>query len=122
MASRLTVAETDELIVSDSTIVPSLIGNFSVTAFSITCTLSRTIYTSVTTLIMLAALFALGVASVKEFTLPLIVGIVVGAYSSICLTSAMWYVMGGKKRGITDAAKKAQEEKKKKASADGAQV
>ncbi len=89
---------------------------------AITSTMTRTVNTSLTTLIMLVVLFILGVSSVKEFALPLMVGIVVGGYSSICLTSAMWYVMGGKKRGITDAAKKAQEEKKKKASADGAQV
>ena len=88
---------------------------------SITCTLSRTIYTSVTTLIMLAALFALGVASVKEFTLPLIVGIVVGAYSSICLTSAMWYVMGGKKRGIVEENNKKLKEKEE-VFEDGSQV
>lgn len=89
---------------------------------AITSTMTRTVNTSLTTLIMLVVLFILGVSSVKEFALPLMVGIVVGGYSSICLTSAMWYVMGGKKRGITDAAKKVQEEKKKKASADGAQV
>ncbi len=89
---------------------------------AITSTMTRTVNTSLTTLIMLVVLFILGVSSVKEFALPLMVGIVVGGYSSICLTSAMWYVMGGKKRGITDAAKKVQEEKKKNASADGAQV
>ena len=70
---------------------------------------------------MLAALFALGVASVKEFTLPLIVGIVVGAYSSICLTSAMWYVMGGKKRGIVEENNKKLKEKEE-VFEDGSQV
>ena len=65
---------------------------------AITSTMTRTVNTSLTTLIMLVVLFILGVSSVKEFALPLMVGIVVGGYSSICLTSAMWYVMGGKKR------------------------
>lgn len=66
---------------------------------SITHTLSRTINTNLTSLIMLVALYVLGVESVKEFALPLMVGIVCGAYSSIFITSALWYIMGGKKRG-----------------------
>ena len=55
--------------------------------------MSRTVYTSITTLIMLIVLFIMGVTSVKEFTLPLIVGIVVGAYSSVCITGAVWFVL-----------------------------
>lgn len=88
---------------------------------SITSTMTRTINTSITTLIMLVVLFILGVSSVKEFALPLIVGIIVGAYSSICLTSALWYMMGGKKRGVIDEAIKKREEAKK-VNADGSQV
>ena len=60
---------------------------------SITQTLTRSIYTSLTTFIMVAALFALGVASIREFALPLMVGIVCGAYSSVCITGALWYVL-----------------------------
>ena len=60
---------------------------------SITQTLTRSIYTSLTTFVMVAALFILGVASIKEFALPLMVGIVCGAYSSVCITGALWYVM-----------------------------
>lgn len=60
---------------------------------SITQTLTRSIYTSLTTFIMVAALFVLGVASIREFALPLMVGIVCGAYSSVCITGALWYVM-----------------------------
>ena len=41
---------------------------------------------------MVAALYVLGVTSIKEFALPLMVGIVCGTYSSVCLTGAMWYV------------------------------
>ncbi|MGN0316685.1 MAG: protein translocase subunit SecD [Lachnospira sp.] len=89
---------------------------------SITSTLSRTVNTTITTLIMLIMLFILGVTSVKEFALPLIVGIVVGAYSSICLTSAMWYVMGGKKRGIIDEQQKKKKKEEKVIYENGAQV
>ena len=59
----------------------------------ITRTLTRSIYTSLTTFVMVAVLFVMGVSSIKEFALPLMVGIVCGAYSSVCITGALWYVM-----------------------------
>jgi len=59
---------------------------------SINQTLSRSIFTSLTTFIMVAALYVLGVTSIREFALPIMVGIVCGTYSSVCLTGAMWYV------------------------------
>ena len=55
-------------------------------------TLSRSIFTSLTTFVMVAALYVFGVTSIKEFALPLMVGILVGTYSSVCLTGAMWYI------------------------------
>lgn len=60
---------------------------------SISQTLSRSIFTSLTTFIMVAALFVLGVTSIREFALPLMVGIVCGTYSSVCITGALWYVL-----------------------------
>ena len=42
---------------------------------------------------MVAVLFILGVSSIKEFALPLMVGIICGAYSSVCITGVLWYVM-----------------------------
>ena len=59
---------------------------------SISQTLSRSIFTSLTTFFMVAALEVFGVSSIREFALPLIAGIVCGTYSSICLTGALWYV------------------------------
>ncbi len=59
---------------------------------SISQTLSRSIFTSLTTFFMVAALEVFGVSSIREFALPLIAGIVCGTYSSVCLTGAMWYV------------------------------
>lgn len=59
----------------------------------ITRTLTRSIYTSLTTFVMVAVLFVMGVSSIKEFALPLMVGIVCGAYSSVCITGALWYIM-----------------------------
>lgn len=60
---------------------------------SITQTLSRSIYTSLTTFVMVVMLFILGVSSIRAFALPLMVGIVCGAYSSVCITGALYYVM-----------------------------
>ena len=60
---------------------------------SITQTLSRSVFTSLTTFIMVAALYVLGVTSIKEFALPLMVGILCGTYSSICLASAFYVVL-----------------------------
>ncbi|MEH2943535.1 protein translocase subunit SecD [Lachnospiraceae bacterium KK002] len=59
---------------------------------SITQTLSRSINTSLTTFIMVFVLFILGVSSIREFALPLMAGIICGAYSSVCITGALWYV------------------------------
>lgn len=59
----------------------------------ITKTLTRSIYTSLTTFVMVAILFVMGVSSIKEFALPLMVGIICGAYSSVCITGALWYIM-----------------------------
>lgn len=60
---------------------------------SITQTLTRSIYTSFTTFITVAVLYVLGVATIKEFALPIIVGIVAGGYSSVCVTGPLWYVL-----------------------------
>ncbi|MCI7041343.1 MAG: protein translocase subunit SecD [Lachnospiraceae bacterium] len=60
---------------------------------SITQTLSRSIFTSLTTFIMVAALYVFGVTSVKEFALPLMAGILCGTYSSVCVAGALWLVL-----------------------------
>lgn len=69
----------------------------------ITLTLTRSVYTSFTTFVMVAVLYIMGVSSIREFALPLMVGIICGAYSSVCITGALWYVMktkiGVKKAG-----------------------
>ena len=60
---------------------------------SISQTLSRSIFTSLTTFFMVAALFILGVTSIREFALPLMAGIICGTYSSICVAGSLWYVL-----------------------------
>jgi preprotein translocase SecF subunit len=64
---------------------------------SVTQTLRRTLYSSLTTILAIICLYILGVPSIREFTLPMIIGMVVGAYSSLFLTGAFWYSMGRKK-------------------------
>jgi SecD/SecF fusion protein len=59
----------------------------------ITDTLTRTIYTTFTTFVMVACMYILGVSSIREFSLPLMVGIIGGAYSSVFITGALWYLM-----------------------------
>lgn len=59
---------------------------------SITQTMSRSIFTSLTTFIMVAVLYILGVTSIRDFALPLMVGIICGTYSSICLAGSLWYI------------------------------
>ena len=56
---------------------------------SITQTLSRSINTSLTTFIMVFVLFILGVSSIREFAGPLMVGVICGGYSSVCITGAL---------------------------------
>ena len=60
---------------------------------SITQTLSRSIFTSLTTFIMVAALYVFGVSSVREFALPLMAGILCGTFSSVCITGALWLIL-----------------------------
>ena len=60
---------------------------------SITQTLSRSLFTSLTTLVMVGALYIWGVTSIRDFALPLMVGIICGSYSSVCIAGALWYVL-----------------------------
>ena len=57
---------------------------------AITTSYTRTLYSSLTTLFTIGALFVLGVSSIQEFALPIIVGIVCGAYSSLFVAPTFW--------------------------------
>ena len=69
---------------------------------SITQTFTRSINTSLTTFIMVFVLYIMGVSSIREFALPLMVGIVCGTYSSICITGALWYEMTLRKKPVKE--------------------
>ncbi len=59
-------------------------------------TLTRTINTTVTTLIMIVCLYIFGVQSIKEFSLPIIIGLLAGTYSSIFLAAPIWAIFADK--------------------------
>ena len=60
---------------------------------SIAQTMSRSVNTSITTFVMVLVLYIMGVTSIREFALPLMVGLLAGTYSSICLASEIWYLL-----------------------------
>ena len=65
---------------------------------SIWQTLGRSINTSVTTLLTLICLYILGVTSIKQFALPLIIGVVAGTYSSVFISGQFWVLLKGNKK------------------------
>lgn len=84
---------------------------------SVTETLTRSIYSSLTTFIMIFVLFIMGVSSIREFALPIMVGIVAGTYSSVFLSSIFWYIFSNrfdKKLEQKKEEEKAQKAKNKK--------
>ena len=73
---------------------------------SITQTLTRSINTSLTTFFMVVMLAILGVDSVRDFAIPLMVGIIIGGYSSICITGTLWYTIKKSESKKNDAVAK----------------
>ncbi|CCX88646.1 export membrane protein SecD [Clostridium sp. CAG:590] len=84
---------------------------------SISQTLTRTIYTSLTTFVMVFFIYIMGVPSIKEFALTLMCGIVCGAYSSVCITGPLWYMFktGFGKNDKNTTSKKISKKQTKKA-------
>ena len=60
---------------------------------SLTQTLTRSMYTSLTTVVMVVLLYILGVPAIKEFALPLLIGMLAGTYSSLLISTQLWYEM-----------------------------
>ena len=80
-------------------------GLTEVSNLSLTQTLSRSINTSITTFIMVFMLWLLGVATIRDFALPLMVGLISGSYSSICVATQLWFEFKRKigKNKVADA-------------------
>ena len=64
---------------------------------SVTETFSRSVNSSLTTLTMVVMLAIFGVDTIREFAIPLLVGIVAGGWSSVCITGGLWYLLEKKK-------------------------
>ena len=83
---------------------------------SIAETMTRTIFTSTTTFVMVLCLFIFGTSSIREFALPIMIGIVCGGYSSVFITGPLWNFLNAR-TAAANARKKAEaaaEDKKKK--------
>lgn len=66
---------------------------YEVANCSLTQTLTRSINTTITTFVMVLLLYILGVPAIKEFALPLMVGLMAGTYSSLFIATELWYEM-----------------------------
>lgn len=75
---------------------------------SISETLTRTMNTSITTFIVVLMLFIFGASSIRDFTLAMLTGIIVGTYSSLLIAGPLWYVIKtsfGKKKAVSKSSK-----------------
>ena len=67
---------------------------------SITQTLRRSIGTTITTMMPIIFLLILGVDSLRNFALPILVGVISGCYSSVCVAGPLWNLLKGKKNAV----------------------
>ncbi len=63
---------------------------------SIAETMTRTLFTSTTTFVMVLCLFVFGTSSIREFALPIMIGIVCGGYSSVFITGPLWNLLNAR--------------------------
>jgi len=75
------------------------VGNESLINISVTQTLRRTLFSTASSFLAVLVLFIIGVASIRDFTLPIMVGLLFGAYSSVFLSGSAWYMMLKGKKG-----------------------
>ncbi len=81
-------------------------SNTEIVEMSVSRSFTRTVNTTITTLFMLVTLYVLGVDSIREFTFPLIIGMLAGVYSALFLNGPVWAFLLGK----SEARKKAKAE------------
>ena len=65
---------------------------------SVTESLPRTVNTTITTLLTVVTLYILGVDSIKQFALPLIIGMVAGVYSANLINGYVWALLMGMRK------------------------
>lgn len=81
----------------------------SLVNLSVKQTMARSVFTSLTVFFTVAALYILGVDSMRQFALPMAVGIIAGTYSSVCISGNLWYTFST----VADNRKKKPKSKKK---------
>jgi SecD/SecF fusion protein len=67
---------------------------------SITQTLRRSLGTTLTTLLPIIFMLILGVSSLRNFAFPILVGVISGCYSSVCVSGPLWNLLKGKKNAV----------------------
>lgn len=77
-------------------------------------TIKRSIYTSVTTLLAIGSIYFLGVEDIKTFALPIIVGIIISTYASLCVATPIWLYLQEHKPIKNEPAKRSNRRSKKK--------
>jgi len=65
---------------------------------SVSQSITRSLFTSLTTFFTIFSLYIFGVESIKEFALPIVVGIICGTYSSVFIAGSIWYILSNIKR------------------------
>ena len=93
------------------------IDNYAIADRSISSTMMRTVLTTLTTFVMIFFITVIGVADIREFAFPIMVGILAGFYSSVFLTPGLWAIAfhpSKKKIAKMEAKRKAKEEKAKR--------
>ena len=93
------------------------IDNYAIADRSVSSTMMRTVLTTLTTFVMIFFITVIGVADIREFAFPIMVGILAGFYSSVFLTPGLWAIAfhpSKKKIAKMEAKRKAKEEKTKR--------
>lgn len=93
------------------------IDNYAIADRSVSSTMMRTVLTTLTTFVMIFFITVIGVADIREFAFPIMVGILAGFYSSVFLTPGLWAIAfhpSKKKIAKMEAKRKTKEEKAKR--------
>ena len=92
------------------------LDNASLVDLSSSQTLRRSILTTGTTLLMVLSLYIFGVQSIRDFALPIMIGLIFGTYSSVFLAGSFWYMLSGNQEDISNKTGKPNKSKNKKPS------
>ena len=92
------------------------VDNGALVNISVSQTLRRSILTSATTLLMVLSLYIVGVPAIRDFALPIMIGLFFGTYSSVFLSGSFWYMLSGGESAVANTTQKQKITKKQKPS------